>query len=177
MSTATAPPTQPKQQNAKAEPKVFRFRVHAGGHFHPMPVLDDEGNQIVRDGKPFMQDVIFGPGRPAGDIVVTNVRLDKLHNTGNFKKFELLDQNNNPLVTQLQETEQQRDSANERFRKALGKMTQRELLDYATAEGIDLKGELADAKVRDLILIASGLKPNDPKEERRAAQQNRRTDE
>lgn len=153
-----AQPTVP----TRAERPVYRFRVRSGTWWQPTSVIDEDTKEPVkdRDGKPVYRDVPVGPSRPAGDIAVSTQRLDRLHNKGGNTMFELLDQNDDPRVGQIQRAEQARDAADARYRRALGKMTQRELLDHAEQEGIDLKGEMDEVRVRNMLLAAAGMDPN-----------------
>lgn len=135
---------------------LLKYRVLAGGHLMPVPVLDGDGEPILgADGKVVTKDVIYGPNRKVGDIVETTLKLDKLFNKPNSKKYELLGENQSPLVGQLQDAEERARSADERFRRALAAMSVRELISFCEAEGIDHRNETDKELLTAIVLSAA----------------------
>lgn len=141
----------------------YRFRIRSGTYWKPEPVVNEETGQPLRDkdNNIVTKDVIYGPKRPAGDIVDVNINLAKRFNTpGRQAMFELLGVDDNPLVGQLIEMQERVEASERRYRRALASMSQRELLDHAKLEGVNLQGEVDERRVRVILLRAAGLDPN-----------------
>jgi hypothetical protein len=166
MSTATMTPPRASTQSKGPKP-LYKFRIHSGTYWKAEPLKDEETGEQVMDanGKPVFKDVVYGPGHAAGDIVETPDRLDKRHNREGFPpQFELLGQDGNPLVGKVEQAEKRASESERRFRKAVDALDGGALLDFAKKDGIDLKGETDEKKVRALILTAAGIDPRVPAE-------------
>lgn len=163
------------------EPRQYAFRIEGqgGGHFHPEPVLDGQGNPILipvlgptneqrkdKSGKPLVKiqtkDVIYGPRRPDGDIVHTNQELDKLMNRPRQpERFVRLGTDLNPDTEALSAERIRSNKLAEKRRKLLARMNVQELREYAEDEKIDLKGaskkddmlRIIDAREADLLPV------------------------
>lgn len=137
---------------------VLKFRVLGGSHYVPTPQVDEDGDPILtEDGKPVMKDVPYGPNRPAGDIVTTTERLDRKFNRPGSKKYELLGENEDPILGQLQEVEERNRNLAARLTSSIRAMTARELIEYCEAEGFDHQGETDKDKLVQIVLRSVGL--------------------
>jgi len=103
------------------------------------------------------KDVMYGPGRPVGDIISSDLELDKMYDRNGSKKYRRLDENNNPVVEELKAERIGRQEAENRYRKALARMSPRELIDLAAEDGVDLKGETKKEGVQALLLASAGI--------------------
>lgn len=162
------------------EPKRLKFEVLAGSHFEPVPLLDSAGNLIfepVLFGDVAMKlgaktvvriktkDIIYGKlttgTREAGDIVETNVELDKLHNHPGMEKFRRLgDPGDLPgarMAAEITQTRLERDEVKALLRSAIEGMEVRSLIEYAKAKEIDVKNETTKEKLVKLICSSLGL--------------------
>lgn len=141
-------------EQVAAQKQEYKFRVLAGTHWHPTPILDEDGEPALdADGKQTVKDKPYGPGRPLGDIVTTTQRLDKIFNKrGQPKRYELLGENDDPTAARIQEVEDANRTLAVRLRSTVRAMDVRQLIEFCEAEGIDSRGETELETLRTIVL-------------------------
>ncbi len=178
MATATTK----APELAKAD-KPFKFQVMGGAHYEGTDIkvykrtadgLEDLVAELACDadfrlnfpqGLPLgyrkvSRDVAYGPKRPDGDIVESDLELDKMFNRNGSKKYQRLGADNNAVSADDLRTERiGRQEAENRYRKALARMSVRELIDLAEADGVELRGNTKKDEVTAILLAAAGITP------------------
>lgn len=131
--------------------KKYLFQVLAGSHWEAGDVVDDRGHTVTKD-------IQYGPGRPAGDLVETDVELDKRFNRPNSQKFKRLGEGvqRDTKDVELNAERQRATLASAGLRKALEKMQRAELVAWAEEQEIDLGGAVKRDDVLRILLEAVG---------------------
>lgn len=132
--------------------KKYVFQVLGGRHWEPGEVTDDTGKTVVKDIK-------YGPGCPFGDIVETDVELDKRFNRPNFPpKFRRLGEEGvrDAQAEEVRAERQQKNTAQAALRSALERMPRDALVQWAEEQKIDLRGAVKRDDVLRTILGTLG---------------------
>lgn len=141
--TAAPPPAQRK--------KKYAFQVLAGRHWEPGEVVDDTGRTSIKD-------VRYGPGCPAGDIVETDVELDRRFNRPNSIKFKRVgaDGQRDARLEEVNAERHKANSAQAALKAALEKMPRDALVAWAEEQEINLGNAVKRDEVLRAILAALG---------------------
>ena len=136
---------------APPQAKKYLFQVLAGQHWESGEVADDTGRTVKRDIK-------YGPNCPAGDLVETDVELDKRFNRPNSQKFRRMGEGaqRDTKDVELNAERQRAALASAGLRKALEKMQRAELVGWAEEQEIDLSGAVKRDDVLKILLDAVG---------------------
>lgn len=132
--------------------KKYLFQVLAGQHWEAGEVTDDTGRKVIKDIK-------YGPGSPHGDLIETDVELDKRFNQPPYSiKFKRVGEGaeRDAKMIELQAEKQKVTSAQTGLKSALEKMPRAELVAWAEEQEIDLGGAQKREDVLRVILGTLG---------------------
>ena len=135
----------------KQKKKKYLFQVLAGRHWEPGEVENDRGQKVIKDIK-------YGPKCPAGDIVESDLELDKLFNRPHSTKFQRVgeDGQRDARAEELKVEREKSAGAQSALSSALKKMSRAELVAWAEEQEIDLKGAQKHEDVLRAVLGTLG---------------------
>ena len=131
--------------------KKYKFQVLGGTHYEQGEVEDPT------TGRKGIKDIAYGKGREAGDIVDSNLELDRLHNRRNSLKFRRLGEDGDPFPEELRQERLRASDAETRYRKALDRMSVRELVELAEDEKVEVKGQTKKEELVRTLLSVAGI--------------------
>lgn len=138
---------------ATAKPKKkYLFQVLAGTHWEKGEVENDLGHKVIKD-------IAYGPGRPAGDIVESDIDLAKRFNSANPAhppRFRRLgeDGQRDARAEELKVERQRSAGAQSALASALRKMSRQQLVQWAEEQEIDLRGANRHEEVLQVVLAS-----------------------
>lgn len=160
MSNATLQQPTSKSTSAAAKPadtqlkKKYRFEVLGGAHWEPGEVEDPQ------TGRKTTKDIPYGPGRPAGPFIDSDIELDRLYNRKNAIKFKRLGEGDETWPEDLKRELLRANEAEARYKRALNNLDAKGLMSHADGEGIDTKGQSKKEDLIKTILDAVGISPS-----------------